>query len=62
MILGSTNQDTIANLPSTLEENNNGSTLSATAEDDDDATVQTSNSNPTKQAWKSYNVKLLLTT
>jgi hypothetical protein len=52
------NQD--ANLPSTLQENNE-STLSATAEEDDDATVQTSNSNSTKQAWKSYNIKLLLT-
>jgi hypothetical protein len=55
------NQDAIANLPSTLHENNNGSTLSATAEDDDNATVQTSNSNTTKQAWMSYNIKLLLT-
>jgi hypothetical protein len=54
-------QDAIANLPSTLQENNNESTLSATAKDDDDATVQTSNSNSTKQAWKSYNIKLLLT-
>jgi hypothetical protein len=55
------NQDAIANLPSTFQENNNGSTLSATAADDDDATVQTSNSNSTKQAWMSYNIKLLLT-
>jgi hypothetical protein len=47
---------------STLQENNNGITLSATAEDDDDdATVQTSNSNPTKQGWMFYNIKLLLT-
>jgi hypothetical protein len=53
------NQDAIANLPS--ETNNNESTLSDTAEDDDDVTVQTSNSNSTKQAWKSYNIKLLLT-
>jgi hypothetical protein len=42
------------------ETNNNESTLSVTAEDDDDVTVQTSNSNSTKQAWKSYNIKLLL--
>jgi hypothetical protein len=55
------NQDAIANLPSTLQGDNNGGTLSATAEEDDDATVQTSNSNTTKQAWKSYNIKLLLT-
>jgi hypothetical protein len=54
------NQDTIANLPSTLQETNE-STLSATAEDDDDATVQTNNSNSIKQAWTSYNIKLLLT-
>jgi hypothetical protein len=52
------NQD--ANLPSSLQENNE-STLSASTEDDDDATVQTSNSNSTKQAWMSYNIKLLLT-
>jgi hypothetical protein len=44
-----------------LQMNNNGSTLSATAKEDDDATVQTSNSNTTKQAWMSYNIKLLLT-
>jgi hypothetical protein len=58
------NQDAIAHLPTTLVQgNNNGSTPSATAadDDDDDATVQTSNSNSTKQAWKSYNIKLLLT-
>jgi hypothetical protein len=30
-------------------------------EDDDNATVQASNSNTTKQAWMSYNIKLLLT-
>jgi hypothetical protein len=42
--------------------NNNGITLSATAEDDDDdSTVQTSNSNPTKQGWMFNNIKLLLT-
>jgi hypothetical protein len=59
---GSTNQAAVvSNLPSPLQENNNGSTLSATAEDDDDATVQISNSNPTKQGWMSYNIKLLLT-
>jgi hypothetical protein len=58
MMIG--NQDAIAHFPSTLQENND-STLSATARDDDDATVQTSNSNSTKQAWKSYNIKLLLT-
>jgi hypothetical protein len=47
---------------STLQEsNNNESTLSDMAEEDDDATVQTSNSNSTKQAWMSYNIKLLLT-
>jgi hypothetical protein len=51
------NQD--ANLPLSLQENNE-STLSDTAEEDDDATVQTSNSNSTKQAWMSYNIKLLL--
>jgi hypothetical protein len=50
-----------ANLPSTLQEHNNVSTLRATAEDDDDVTVQTSNSTKPKQAWKSYNIKLLLT-
>jgi hypothetical protein len=57
------NQAVVSNLPTTLVQgNNNGSTLSATAaDDDDDATVQTSNSNSTKQAWKSYNIKLLLT-
>jgi hypothetical protein len=54
------NQDPIANLPSTLQDNNE-STFSDTAEDYDDVTVQTSNSNSTKQAWKSYNIKLLLT-
>jgi hypothetical protein len=54
------NQAVVSNLPSTLQENNNGTTLSATAEEDDDATVQTSNSNPTKQGWISYNIKLLL--
>jgi hypothetical protein len=49
--------------PSTLPVNNNESTQSATADDevDDDATVQTSNSNSTKQAWMSFNIKLLLT-
>jgi hypothetical protein len=52
------NQD--ANFPSTFQENNE-STLSVTAEDDDDATVRTSNSNSTKKAWTSYNIKLLLT-
>jgi hypothetical protein len=57
---GSTNPAVVSNLPSTLPENNNESTLSATAEDDNDATVQTSNSNTTKQAWMSYNIKLLL--
>jgi hypothetical protein len=50
---GSTNQAVLSHLPSTLQENNNESTLRATAEDDDNATVQTSNSNTTKQAWKS---------
>jgi hypothetical protein len=56
---GLTNQDAIANLPS--ESNDNESTHSATDKDDDDVTVQTSNSNSTKPAWKSYNIKLLLT-
>jgi hypothetical protein len=62
-MLGSTNPTAVSNLPSrTLQENNNGSTLSTTAEEDDDGTVQTSNSNPTKQqGWISYNIKLLLT-
>jgi hypothetical protein len=61
------NQDAIANLPSTLQEtNNNERTLSATVkddddDDDDDATIQTSNSTKAKQACKSYNIKLLLT-
>jgi hypothetical protein len=52
-----------ANFPSTLQANNNGNTPSATSDDDvdDDATVQTSNSNSTKQAWMSFNIKLLLT-
>jgi hypothetical protein len=59
-MLGSTNPAVVSNLPSTLQENNNESTLSSTAADDDGATIQTSNSNPTKQAWKSYNIKLLL--
>jgi hypothetical protein len=55
---GSTSNPTVvSNLPSTLQENN----ISATAEDDDDITVQTSNSNPTKQGWITYNIKLLLT-
>jgi hypothetical protein len=54
------NQDMIANLPSTLQANNNESILSTTAEDDDVVTVQTCNSNSTKQAWNSYNIKLLL--
>jgi hypothetical protein len=60
---GSTSNPTVvSNLPSTLQENNNESTLSTTAEEDDDVTVQTSNSNPTKQqGWISYNIKLLLT-
>jgi hypothetical protein len=31
-------------------------TSSATAEDDDDVTVQTSNSNSTKQAWMIVNI------
>jgi hypothetical protein len=54
------NQD--ANLSSILQTaNSNESTLSDMAEEDDDATVQTSNSNSTKQAWMSYNIKLLLT-
>jgi hypothetical protein len=57
---GSTNPTVVSNLLSTLQENNNGSTLSATAEEDDNATVHTSNSNPTKQGWISYNIKLLL--
>jgi hypothetical protein len=55
------NQDVIANLPSTLQENNNESTLSDTAKADDDVTVQPNNSNSFKQAWMSYNIKLLLT-
>jgi hypothetical protein len=55
------NQDAIAIFPSTLQANNNKITHSATDEEDDDVTVQTSNSNSTKQAWKSYNIKLLLT-
>jgi hypothetical protein len=57
------NQAVVPNLPSTLQEtNNNESTLSATtAEEDDDATVQTSNSTSTMQAWMSFNIKLLLT-
>jgi hypothetical protein len=60
---GSTNQAAaISNLPTTLVQGNtNESTLSATAEDDDNVTFQTSNSNPTKQGWISYNIKLLLT-
>jgi hypothetical protein len=60
---GSTNQAAVVStLPTTLVQvNTNESTLSATAEDDNDATVQTSNSNTTKQAWMSYNIKLLLT-
>jgi hypothetical protein len=53
---GSTIQ-AIPNLSSTLPANNNEGNLS---KDDDDATVQTSNSNSTKQACKSYNIKLLL--
>jgi hypothetical protein len=56
---GYTNQDAIANLPSTLQGNQEERTL--TDEEDDDAAVQTSNSNTTKQAWMSYNIKLLLT-
>jgi hypothetical protein len=56
------NQAVEPNFPSTLQEtNNNEGTLSVTAEDDDDITVQTSNSNSTKQPWTSYNIKLLLT-
>jgi hypothetical protein len=55
------NQAVVPNCPSTLQVTNNGSTSSATAEDDDDVTVQTSNSNSTKQAWMSFNIKLLLT-
>jgi hypothetical protein len=60
---GSTSNPTVvSNLPSTLQENNNGNILGTTAEEDDDVTVQTSNSNPTKQqGWISYNIKLLLT-
>jgi hypothetical protein len=58
---GSTTQAVVSNLPSTLQGSYNESTLSTTAEDDDEATIQTSNSNTTKQAWKSYNIKLLLT-
>jgi hypothetical protein len=60
MITTTTDDNQDANLPSTLQANNER-TLSATANDDDDATVQTSNSNSTKQAWTSYNIKLLLT-
>jgi hypothetical protein len=48
-------------MPNLPTANSNESTLSATAKADDDATVQTSNSNTFKQAWKSYNIKLLLT-
>jgi hypothetical protein len=58
------NQDVISNLPTKLQGNNDEGTLSANAkddDDDDDATVQTSNSNSTKKAWTSYNIKLLLT-
>jgi hypothetical protein len=61
MITTTTDGNQDANLPSALQVTNNGSTSSTTAEDDDDATVQTSNSNSTKQAWTSYNIKLLLT-
>jgi hypothetical protein len=63
MITTTTDGTHDANFPSTLQPNNNGSTPSATADDDvdDDATVQTTNSNSTKQAWTSYNIKLLLT-
>jgi hypothetical protein len=39
----------------------NEANLSATAKDDDDVTVQTSNSTKPKQAWKTYYIKLLLT-
>jgi hypothetical protein len=53
--------DSDPDLPSTLQGNNDESTLIATAKDDDDVTVQTSNSTKPKQAWKSYNIKLLLT-
>jgi hypothetical protein len=56
-MLGSTIQ-AVPNLYSTCPENNNESTLS---EDDDDVTVQPSNSKASKQAWKSYNIKLLFT-
>jgi hypothetical protein len=62
MITATTDGNQDADFLSTLQEtNNNESTLSATAEDDDDVTVQTSNSNSTKQAWMSFNIKLLLT-
>jgi hypothetical protein len=61
-LMSDINQDATANFPTTLVQGNtNKSTLSATAEDDNDATVQTSKYNTTKQAWMSYNVKLLLT-
>jgi hypothetical protein len=61
MIITTTDGNQDANLPSTLQAaNSNEGTLSATTEDDDDITVQTSNSTSTKQAWKSYNIKLLL--
>jgi hypothetical protein len=55
---------TDGNLPTTLvQDTNKVSTPSATVDDDvdDDATVQTSNSNSTKQTWMSFNIKLLLT-
>jgi hypothetical protein len=62
MITTPTDSKQDADFLSTLQEtNNNESTSSATAEDDDDVTVQTSNSNSTKQAWMSFNIKLLLT-
>jgi hypothetical protein len=57
---GNQDVDFLSTLPE--ETNNNKGTLSATAEeDDDDVTVQTSNSNSTKQAWMSFNIKLVLT-
>jgi hypothetical protein len=56
----STNQAVLSHLPSTLQENNNNESALSTTAEDDDATVHTNNSNSFKQAWMSYNIKLLL--
>jgi hypothetical protein len=62
MITATTDGNQDADFLSTLQETNNiESTLSVAAEEVDDITVQTSNSNSTKQAWMSFNIKLLLT-